>query len=130
MSTENVSKLLALAAEDVALRSELEQAGTGEAGAQAVVAIGQKRGLVFTAADIQKAMDAAAKHRGNAPLSDDELAKVSGGRGEYRSRDAMAVEQEAYSFEMQTRNPDLSPEEAWRAAMSEMHERAGRRGKP
>lgn len=130
MSTENVSKLLAMAAKDAALRSELEQAGAGEAGAHAVVAIGQKCGLVFTAADIQKAMDAAAEHRGDAPLSDDELAKVSGGRGEYQNRDAMAVEREAYWLEAQMSHPELSPDDAWQLAMRQMDERAGRRGKP
>lgn len=89
MSTENVMKLLALSVQDAGLRAQIQACGADEAGAKAMVALGQTRGLAFTAADVLKVIEAAAKHR-DTPLSEGELAKVSGGRDiKYQATDAV-----------------------------------------
>ena len=80
MSTENVYKLLALGEQDAGLRAAIQGSGDGEAGAKAMVALGQQRKLDFTADELLKV----AAEMGQGPakdgaLSEDDLKKVSGG---------------------------------------------------
>ena len=80
MSTENVYKLLALGETDPGVRAELQQAGDGEAGAEAVAALGKKRGFDFTAKEaLTVAGEVRAKRGDDVALSDDEVAGVAGG---------------------------------------------------
>lgn len=82
MGTENVYKLLVLAEKDAALVTEIKASGPGEAGAKAIVAIGHKRGLDFTLDELLKVTAEIRQRRASdAPLSDDDLGKVSGGIG-------------------------------------------------
>jgi len=75
MSTANVLKLLEFGAQDAKLRAELELARACEA----VVALGKKHGFDFTAEELLKALAHLRDLRAGAPLSDEDLAKVSGG---------------------------------------------------
>lgn len=79
MSTENVYKLLALGEKDGALRAQIEGAGDSDAGMKAVVALGKKRGLDFTADELLGVAAATQQSRPDGALSDDDLGKVSGG---------------------------------------------------